>query len=264
VRIILIALLVVLRTFVSAQTLPEQSLRKIAFDQKLGNSLSLDLPFRDEYGKSVKLRDYFGQRPVILVMGYYGCPMLCSFVLNGLTGGLQDVRLQMGKDYEVVYVGIDPTEKPPLALAKKQTYLKRFGQPGAANGWHFLTGDKPAIHQLAKQVGFNYEYDASSHQYAHPSGVVVLSPSGKISHYLSGVVFSGADLSAALVDAAAAKVGSPIEQIFLLCFHYSPTSGKYSDLILTVVRGLGLSVLIGLIAFITMALRRPSTPLKEN
>ena len=240
---------------VSAQSLPDSALRRIAFDQKLGGMVSLDLPFRDESGKPVRLGDYFGQRPVILVLGYYGCPMLCTLVLNGMIGGLQDLPMKMGRDYEVVNVSIDPHETPALAAAKKKSYVTRFGQPDAAAGWHFLTGDEPAIRKLAAEVGFNYAYDPTYHQYAHPSGLMILTPAGKISHYLSGVVFSNADLSQSIADAAGAKVGSPIEQIFLLCFHYSPVSGKYSGLVLVVVRVVGVVVLVWLGAFIAGAWR---------
>jgi len=240
----------------SAQALSDNALQRIAFDQKLGATVSLDLPFRDENGKPVRLGNYFGKKPVILVLGYYGCPMLCTVVLNGMLGGLQDIKLQMGRDYEVVNISIDPHETPALAAAKKKSYVTRFGQPDAVNGWHFLTGDEPAIHQLAVQVGFNYAYDTTQHQYAHPSGLVILSPTGRISHYLSGVIFSSADLTQSLNDAAGARIGSPIEQIFLLCFHYSPISGKYSGIILGVVRVLGLAVLAALIAFIVGIRRR--------
>jgi protein SCO1/2 len=240
----------------AAQGLSDDALKKIAFDQKLGSTVSLDLPFFDEQGKQVRLGDFFDKRPVILVLGYYGCPMLCTLVLNGMISGLQDVKLQMGRDYEVVNVSIDPHETPALAAAKKQTYVTRFGQPNAAGGWHFLTGNEPAIRKLASEVGFNYAYDPASLQYAHPSGLVVLTPSGKISHYLSGVVFSSPDLTSALTDASNAKVGSPIEQLYLLCFHYSPFSGKYSKVILTVVRGISLCVLFTLIGYVVIARRR--------
>jgi protein SCO1/2 len=231
------------------QSLPDNVLRKIAFDEKLGSTVSLDIPFRDENGKRVRLGDYFGKRPVILVLGYYGCPMLCSFVLNGMIGGLQDLKLKMGQDYDVVNVSIDPHETPALAAEKKRSYVNRFGQPDAAAGWHFLTGDEPAIEQLARQVGFNYVYDPAYHQYAHPSGLMFLTPDGKISHYLSGVVFSSAELSQSLADAAGARVGSPVEQIFLLCFHYSPITGKYSGVILAVVRAVAVGVMLALAAF---------------
>jgi len=238
-----------------AQALSDTALRKIAFDENLGASISLDTPFRDEQGKSVRLGDYFGKRPEILVLGYYRCPMLCTLVLNGLTSALQDIKPQMGHDYDVVDVSIDPHETFTLAAAKKKSYATRFGRPGVELGWHFLTGDEKAIRKLAAEVGFNYAYDPGSGQYAHPSGLIILAPSGKISHYLSGVVFSDADLSRALSDAVDAKVGSPIEQIFLLCFHYSPLTGKYSATVLGVVRATAVVVLLLLAAVITGAWR---------
>lgn len=241
---------------VRGQSPSDDALRTIAFDEKLGSRISLDLAFRDETGQPVRLRSYFDKKPVILVLGYYRCPMLCSAVLNGMIGGLQDVKWQMGRDYEVVNVSIDPDETPALAAAKKQSYVARFGQPGAANGWHFLTGDEPAIRKLAGEVGFNYIYDPALHQYAHPSGLTVLSPTGVISHYLSGVDFSSADLTEAISDAARTKIGSPIEQIFLLCFHYNPVTGRYSGVILTVVRVLGLVVPLALVGLIVGVRRR--------
>lgn len=241
----------------SAESLPDSTLRRIAYDQKLGSNVSPNLPFRDENGKPVRLADYFGKRPIILVLGYYRCPMLCTYVLNGLIGGLQDLPLKIGRDYDVIDVSIDPQETPALAAAKKRTYVARFGQPDAADGWHFLTGDEPAIRQLADEVGFRYVYDKSINQYAHPSGLTFLTSSGKVSHYLSGVVFSAADLRQSIADATEAKVGSPIEQLFLLCFCYSPITGKYSGLVLGVVRGVGLLVMAGLALFVVGFWRWP-------
>jgi protein SCO1/2 len=249
---------------IAAQSLPDGALRKIAFDQKPGATVSLDLPFRDENGRSVRLGNYFDKKPVILVLGYYGCPMLCTLVLNGLVNGLQDIKPEIYRDYIVVNVSIDPHETPALAAAKKDSYMTRFGRPEAAAGWHFLTGDEAAIRRLAAEVGFNYAYDASSRQYAHPSGLVILSPAGKISQYLTGVVFSDADLTRALSDAAAAKVGSPVEQIFLLCFRYSPLTGKYSGLIMTAVRMVSLGILAVMIVLITGAWRRAKSAAQER
>jgi protein SCO1/2 len=254
--LLIILLLVFAGEKAPGQSLPDNVLRKIAFDEKPGAVLSLDLPFRDENGKSVRLGDYFDKRPVILVLCYYGCPMLCTLVLNGLVGGLQDIKPEINQDYVVVNVSIDPHEKPELAAAKKNSYITRFGRLQAAAGWHFLTGDQSAIQQLAAEVGFNYEYDAASHQYAHPSGILILSSKGKISHYLTGVVFSKADLTKALSDATEEKVGSPVEQIFLLCFRYSPMTGKYSGLILTLVRLVSIGVVLAVMAVIAGAWRR--------
>jgi protein SCO1/2 len=255
-RIAVVLFLALFARGIFAQTLPDNVLRKIAFDQNLGARISLDLSFLDEQGKPVRLGDYFGKRPVVLVLGYYDCPMLCTLVLNGMISGLQDIKLEMGRDYEVVNVSIDPHETPALAAAKKRSYVTRFGQPNAANGWHFLTGSEPSIRKLASEVGFNYAFDPASHQYAHPSGLVILTPGGKVSQYLSGVVFSSADLSRALAGAGEGKVGSPVEQLYLLCFHYSPLSGKYSGLILMVVRLISVGVLVALVGCVAGAWRR--------
>jgi protein SCO1/2 len=250
---------------VCGQSLSDATLQKISFDQKLGGTVSLDLPFRDESGQTVRLGKYFGKKPVILVLGYYGCPMLCTLVLNGMASTLQDIKLEMGRDYQVVNVSIDPHENPALAAAKKRSYVTRFGQPSAATGWHFLTGDEPAIHLLAREVGFNYVYDPVSRQFAHPSGLVVLAPDGRISHYLLGVAYSTADLSHSLADAQEAKVGSPVANLFLLCFHYNPFTGKYSNVIMRVVRVTGVAVMVALLGFIILSRRRaPSSTANAN
>ena len=240
-----------------AQGLSDDALKKISFDQKPGAQVSPGLEFRDENGKAVKLGDYFGKKPVILVLGYYECPMLCTFVLNGLVESLLALNSEIGNQFEVVDVSINPTETPALAAAKKRTYLRRYGKPGAEAGWHFLTGDEPAIRRLTSEVGFNYAYDPVIKQYAHPSGLIILTPSGKVSHYLSGVIYSPKELNNALTDAAGGKVGSPIRQLFLLCFHYSPITGKYGALIMTIVRVCGVMLVLSLGAYIAGMCRRP-------
>jgi protein SCO1/2 len=244
------AIFVLLCTVISARAVTDAVLKQVAFDQKLGAQISLNLSFRDEDGKSVKLAEYFGKNPVILDLGYYKCPMLCTAVLNGMMLGLQDMDLQMGRDFEVINISIDPSETPDLAAAKKTSYLTRYGHAQAAAHWHFLTGNEPEIRKLAAEVGFKYVYDPEIRQYAHPSGIIVLTPDGKVSHYLFGVVFGGRDLKDALTDAKDAKVGSPIQQLFLLCFHYSPLTGKYSGAIMTVVRLLSVGVLLSLVVLI--------------
>ncbi|EEF61943.1 SCO family protein [Pedosphaera parvula] len=228
-----------------AEVVTDETLKKITFDQKLNQQIALELQFRDEQGRIVKLGDYFGKRPVILVLGYYGCPMLCTLVLNGMVEGLQDLKGSVGEQFEVVNVSIDPHETPALASAKKKTYLKRYGRAGAAGGWHFLTGDEASIRQLADEVGYRYAYDEKSRQYAHPSGLVILTPKAKVSHYLLGVNFPGEEMNSALKAAAADKVGSPVQQLLMLCFHYTPITGKYGVLVMTVVR---------ICAFITLLL----------
>jgi len=236
--------------FSAATSLSDDALLRIGFDQKLNVQVSLDLPFRDESGAQVKLGKYFGQRPVILMMGYYGCPMLCTLVLNGAVESLQDIKGNIGEEFEMVYVSIDSTETPELATAKKQTYLKRYGRDGADSGWHFLTGEEPAVRQLADEIGFKYAYDGSVKQFAHPSGLVILTPEGKVSRYFFGVSFSPDELSVALRDASSKKIGSPIERLLLLCFHYNPLRGKYGEAIMISLRVAAGITMLGLAAVV--------------
>ena len=164
-------------------------LKKVGFDQRLNEQVPLDLEFTDDAGKAVRLRDYFGEKPVILVLAYYKCPMLCTLVLNGLTQALRETPFTIGKEFNVVTVSFNPRETPNLAAAKKKTYLKSYGRPGAADGWHFLTGKEEAIEKLTKAVGFRYLYDAKQDQYIHTSGIVILTPKGKISRYFYGISY---------------------------------------------------------------------------
>lgn len=256
--IFILCLLSFVATPSSSQVISDDTLRKIQLDQKLGAQVSLNAEFRDETGNTVRLGDYFTTKPVILVLGYYGCPMLCTFVLNGMIGSLQDMQWEIGNQFEVVNISIDPNETPTLAAAKKRTYLRRYGRPNASRGWHFLTGDESAIRRVADEVGFNYLYDPATKQYAHPSGLVILTPQGKVSHYLSGVIYSSEELNTALVDAAGHKIGSPIQQLFLLCFHYSPISGKYGPFIMIIVRVFGVAVLLALGGTVAAMIRRES------
>jgi protein SCO1/2 len=242
--------------FAIAQPVSDETLKRITFVQNVGAQVSLDTSFRDENGNPIKLADCFDKKPVILVMGYYGCPMLCTFVLNGMIGSLQNLDWEIGNQFDVIDVSIDPGETPALAAAKKKTYLKRYGRPDAAANWHFLTGDETSIRKLAKEVGFGYVYDERIHQYAHPSGLVILTPSGRISHYLSGVVYSPQQLKDALADASHDKIGSRVRDLFLLCFHYSPITGKYGALIMTTVRICGVAVLASLVIGIVLMIRR--------
>jgi len=240
---VLILLSMAFTPMAHAQSLTETQLLDIRFDQKLGGQVSLDLPFHDETGKTVTLGDYFGKKPVILVLGYYQCPMLCTLTFNGMVEGLNDMKWSIGDEFNVVNVSINPNETPELAAAKRKNYLKQYGRPSAAGGWHFLTGNEPEIRKLADEVGFHYAYDPSVHQYAHPSGLVILTADGKISKYFFGVKFSPPELYAALQGASKHDVGSPIERLVLLCFHYSPIKGKYGAIIMTVIRILGAATL---------------------
>ncbi len=228
----------------AAGELKDADLADIKFDQHLDAQVSPDLAFVDETGTPVTLGDYFQDKPVILVLGYYECPMLCNLVLNGLVESLQDLRFTAGSQFQIVNVSIDPRETPSLAAAKKKTYLKRYGRHGAGAGWHFLTGQQDAIEKVSKEVGFHFAYDSKAKQFAHPSGIVILTPHGKVARYFFGVRYSPQPLHDALVAANQESVGSPVQQLLLLCFHYSPLHGKYGPAIMKTVRAGGIVTMI--------------------
>jgi protein SCO1/2 len=240
-----------------AEALSDSTLASISFEQKLNTQVALDLPFRDESGKPVQLGEFLSKKPVLLVLGYYECPMLCTLVLNGMVESLEDMKWSIGKEFDVINVSINPRETPALAAEKKRTYLKRYGRSGAADGWHFLTGEEVAIQRLADEVGFQYSYDAASKQYAHPSGLVILTPQGKVAGYLFGVTYSPKDLFAALQRASANQISSPIRKLVLLCFHYNPITGKYGAMIMTLVRICSAATVIGLLWLVTAGARHP-------
>jgi protein SCO1/2 len=232
-------------------------LKEIGFDQRLGEKIPLGLAFKDETGKDVQLGDYFGKKPVVLSLVYYQCPMLCTLSLNGLAGALEVLSFDPGHEFEVLTVSFDPKEGPVLAAAKKKAYMARYKRAGANKGWHFLTGSQDSIDALTKAVGFRYAWDAETKQFAHPAGVVVLTPEGTISQYLFGVEYSPKDLRLALVDSARGKIGSVLDQALLLCYRYDPSRGRYSASILNLVRLGGLVTVLALGGFIlTMATRR--------
>jgi len=248
--------LLIARSLTFATPLPDSSLSTIRFDQKINSQVSLDLPFVDENGTPVALASCFHRKPVILVLVYYECPMLCSMVLNGMVESLQEMKPSIGTDFDVLNVSINPTETAKLAAAKKRTYLKRYGRSSASAGWHFLTGSEASITELTKEVGFNYVYDSDSKQYAHPSGLIVLTPQGKVSRYLFGIKFSATELNTALKEASANRTGSPIQQLVLLCFHYNPIHGKYGALIMIIVRSLAAATLVALLWLVISMVRR--------
>ena len=221
-------------------------LKDVGVDQKLNASVPLDLMFRDEHGKAVVLGQYFGGKPVILTLVYYNCPMLCTQVLNGLDRSLEQIPMTIGKDFNVVTVSIDPTEQPSLAEAKQAVYTGMYRRAGALEGWHFLTGKESQIQQLAASVGFRYAYDADSKQYAHASAIMLLTPEGKISRYFYGVTYPERDMRLGLVEASEGKIGSPVDQVLLFCYHYDPHTGKYGLLVSRVLQLGGLAtVLVG-------------------
>ncbi len=205
-------------------------------EQRLGEKVPLDLAFHDEAGQPVRLQKYFQQKPVVLVLAYYRCPRLCTEVLNGLESGLEAIPLDIGRDFNVLTVSFDPRETPELAAAKKVPYIEKYGRGGAAEGWHFLTGDETSIKQLTEAVGFHYHYDPRSDQFAHASGIMILTPEGKLARYFYGIRYSPRDLRLGLVEASAEKIGSPVDQLLLFCFHYDPTTGQYTPAIMNFVR----------------------------
>lgn len=245
-------------------SLSDTALSKVDFEQRLGHSVSRDLVFCDETGQPVRLGDFLKKTPVILVLGYYKCPMLCSMVLNGLVQSLGECKASAGSDFQVIAVSIDPSETPSLAREKKRNYLKRYGRGGSEEGWHFLTGRQAEIEKLAKEVGFAYAFDPASKQYAHPAGFVLLTPEGGISRYFFGVSFRPGDVDSAIERASAGRISSRIRELALLCFHYSPIKGKYGPFILTVLKTAGLLTVVtlaGMILFLARSARArsPST-----
>ena len=211
-------------------------LKEVGFDQRLGESVPLDAVFRDETGHAVRLAEYFGERPVILAPVYYECPMICTMVLNGLTSALRVLSFDTGREFEVVAISFDAREQPALAAEKKRAYLKRYGRPESAPGWHFLTGDEEAIRRLTDSIGFRYVYLPEADQFAHASGLVVVTSAGRIARYFYGVEYSPRDLRLGLVETADQKIGSLLDQALLYCFHYDPAIGKYSAAVMNIVR----------------------------
>jgi protein SCO1 len=206
-------------------------LRDVGIDQKLNQQIPLDLGFHDETGKAVRLGDYFGQKPVILSLVYYDCPMLCTMVLNGLLESLKQLKFNVGDQFNVVTASFDPTEKPSLAAAKKAVYVGLYGRPGANENWHFLTGDEKAIRRLTQAVGFRYNYDPATKQYVHATGIMVLTPQGRLARYFYGIKYPAGNLRLGLVEASQGKIGSPVDEILLYCCQYDPQTGKYSLII---------------------------------
>lgn len=227
-------------------------LKDVSIDQKLNQQIPLDLTFRDENGKTVQIGRYFGQKPVILSLVYYDCPMLCTQVLSGMEASLRNISLNIGEDYNVVTVSIDPSEDARLAHVKQELYAGVYGRPGAAEGWHFLTGDEPQIKRLADSVGFRYAYDPDSKQFAHASAIIVLTPEGKISKYFYGITYPSRDVRLGLVDASEGRIGTPVDSVLLFCYHYDPATGKYGLLVSRLIQGGGLVTLIvlGILIFI--------------
>jgi protein SCO1/2 len=239
----------------ASSTLP-RALREIGFDQNLDQKIPLDTVFRDESGRTIAIGEYFGQRPVVLLFAYYNCPMLCTQVINGLASALNTLSLEPGEDFEIVTVSFDPRDTPASASEKKTHFIERYKKPGAAAAWHFLTGDQPSIERLTKAAGFRYVWDKETSQFAHPSGVIVLTPDGRLARYLFGIEYGPRDLRFGIIEASEGRVGNPADALLLYCFHYDPMTGKYGLVIMRVLRLAGIATVLGLIGFIVLMVRR--------
>jgi protein SCO1/2 len=242
-----------------------KALQKVGIDQKLNEQIPLDAIFKDEQGREVRLDQFFDKKPVVLSLVYYDCPMLCTQVLNGMTSSFRQVSFTIGQEFEVVTVSFDPRETPQLAAAKKQTYLQRYGRAGAEAGWHFLTGDEPNIRRLTAAVGFRYVWDEQTNQFAHASGIMVLTPEGKLARYFYGIDYAPKDLRLGLVEASQNEIGTPVDALMLYCYHYDPATGKYGAVVMNIMRLAGI-VTLALIGGLLLMLRKRSRrePLRRD
>jgi protein SCO1/2 len=243
-----------------ANTRPPR-LENVGIEQHLDAQVPPDLIFRDETGKTVKLGDYFGQKPLILNLVYYNCTMLCGEALAGLSSAMRLVKFDVGNQFDVITVSFDPRETPEMAAAKKIDYVKRYGRANAAAGWHFLTGQPDSINALTKSVGFQYQYDAKSNQYAHATAIMVLTPQGHISRYFYGVDFPPKDLRMGLMEASKGKIGNAVDAVLLYCYHYDPETGKYGAMVSNILRlaAAATILLLGGLLFVLWRLDRSVT-----
>lgn len=231
-------------------------LKSVGIQQNLNQQIPPDLMFTDDLGRTVRLGDYFGKRPMILNLVYYNCPMLCNEVLSGLENSLRMMKFDVGKEFDVLTVSFDPRETPEMAAQKKSVFLKRYKRPGAEQGWHFLVGRQDAIHALTEAAGFQYEYDEQTKQFAHASAIMILTPQGKIAQYYYGIEYPPKDLRLGLVEAGQGEIGSVVDQLLLYCYHYDPNKGKYSAIVMRIVRLAGVATMLSLGALIFLMARR--------
>ena len=233
-----------------------QALKNVGLDQRLNEQVPLEAVFKDEQGHEVRLGQFFKGKPVVLSLVYYSCPMLCTQVLNGQLGAFRNVSFNLGEQFEVVTVSFDARETPQLALAKKQTYIKGYNRPGSEAGWHFLTGDETNISKLTEAVGFRYAWDEQTKQFAHASGIMVLTPEGKLARYFYGIDYPPKDLRLALVEASQNKIGTPVDALLLYCYHYDPATGKYGVVVMNVLRLAGIVTVILIVGMILVLRKR--------
>jgi len=235
---------------------PDSVLTQIGIDQKLDSKINPNISFRDDAGQTVNIGDYFGKKPIILTPVYYECPMLCSLALNGLVKTLRAMPLIAGKEFEIVTFSIDPYETPELARAKKEEYVRDYGQSQAQTGWHFLTGTAESIRKLTDQIGFRYAYETYTKQWAHISALVVLTPDGRVSQYFYGIEYDPASLRLSLIQASDEKIGTVVDHVLLYCFRFNSTTGKYSLAIMRVLRVVGLGAVLALVSLVIIGSRK--------
>jgi protein SCO1/2 len=265
-RSILSFALLALAATANAQTVPGNvgtssaglpvALRNVGFEPPLNGQIPPDLGFHDENGRDVRLGDYFGRKPVLLALVYYGCPMLCNQVEQGVVGSLKMLSFNAGSDFEVVFVSFDPRETPDMAAQKKVSAVSHYGRPDTASGWHFLTGGKQSIDSLTQAANFRYSFNEKSGVFAHASGIMLLTPDGRISRYFYGVEYPSRDVRLGLVDASAGKIGNPIDHLLLYCFQYDPSTARYSATILRILRLGGVLTIFTIVAGILIFRRR--------
>src|SRR5947209_20105922 len=232
-------------------------LDQVGIDQHLSQQAPLDLTFMDESGQPVQLRQYFGQKPVLVALVYYQCPMLCSQVLNGLTGALNGiVRFNVGRDFNVVTVSFDTRDTPEAARAQKKSYLHRYRREGSEQGWHFLTGKKEQINALAESLGFHYAWDPDIQQFAHASAIMLLTPDGRIAQYYYGIEYAPRDLQFGIIEASKGKIGNVVDRLLLYCYHYDPRQGRYGAVVFNILRLSALATVLVLGGFVFIMFRR--------
>lgn len=242
------------------------ALQDVRIEQKLDQQLPLDLVFRDENGREVKLGDYFGKKPVVLSLVYYDCPMLCTQILNGMVTSFRVLPFQIGKEFDVVSISFDPRETAALAASKKKVYVDYLPEKmraGAGGGWHFLTGDPASIERITDAVGFRYHYDEATKQFAHASAIMVATPEGKLSRYFYGVEYPARDLRLGLIESSQSRIGSLADELLLYCYHYDPATGKYGAAVMRVLRITGAITLLGIIAMIVLLKGRKQQEVPE-
>jgi protein SCO1/2 len=238
---------------------------KVGFDQRLNQKIPLDLTFLDENGQQVQLKRYFGSKPVILSLVYFQCPMLCSQVLNGMAGAFNGIRrFDVGRDFNVITVSFDPRDTPEAAAQSKKTYLERYRRPGAAQGWHFLTGKKEQIDALANAVGFHFAWDPQINQFAHASGIMLLTPDGRLAQYYYGIEYAPRDLQFGLIQSSQGKIGNIVDKVILYCYEYDPARGKYGAVVFRILRLSALATVLVLGGFMVIMFRRDILTARQN